>query len=252
MSLLRAFAALLCCALGGCATVNQMAFDKKSNSVDVANKSIVLMTIDVSRPDKSRFEPVPFVVNIEEPNAKSKQERQNFKLDKNKDTIKTEDGRTLFLARIALEPGPYKLMAVTGMARAFPVNGFFQVPLVTDFNLQPGSIVYVGRVTATLRPRESGEFRAGPLLPLIDQAIAGMSTSTWDVTIDDRSAMDLPLFRQTFKAVESASVVTSLLPPFDRVAVQRWWDNNAPTEKDKPGEGNVASGVGTAPEAKTN
>jgi hypothetical protein len=250
MSVLRSFAALLCCALGGCATVNHMAFDKKSNSVDVASKSVVLMTIDVSRPDKSRFEPVPFVVNIEKPNAQSKQERQNFKIDKDADTIKTEDGHTVFLARMALEPGPYKLVAVTGMARAFPINGFFQVPLITEFNLQPGSIVYVGRVTATLRSRESGEFRAGPLLPLIDQAIAGMSNSTWDVKIDDRSDTDLALFRQTFKAVESASVVKSPLPPFDRVAVQRWWDNNSTKDKEKPGEATAASGAGASADAK--
>jgi hypothetical protein len=250
MSLLRTFAAVLCCALGGCATVNHMAFDKKSNSVDVASKSVVLMTIDVSRPDKSRFEPVPFVVNIEKPNAQSKQERQNFKLDKDADTIKTEDGHTLFLVRMALEPGPYKLMAVTGMARAFPINGFFQVPLIADFNLKPGSVVYLGRVTATLRSRESGEFRAGPLIPLIDQAIAGMSNSTWDVTIDDRSETDLALFRQTFKAVDSASIVKSPLPPFDRVAAQRWWDNSSPKDKDNTGDANAASGAGASASGK--
>jgi hypothetical protein len=250
MSLLRTFAAVLCCALGGCATVNHMAFDKKSNSVDLASKSVVLMTIDVSRPDKSRFEPVPFVVNIEKPNAQSKQERQNFKLDKDEDTIKTEDGHTLFLARMALEPGPYKLMAVTGLARAFPINGFFQVPLVTDFDLKPGSIVYLGRVTATLRSRESGEFRAGPLLPLIDQAIAGMSNSTWDVTIDDRSDTDLALFRQTFKAVDSASIVKSPLPPFDRVAAQRWWDSSLPKDKDNPGDASAPSAAGSSASGK--
>ena len=246
----RTFAALLCSVLGGCATVNQMAFDKKSNSVDVSTKSVVLMAIDVSRPDKSRFEPVPFIVNIEKPNAQSKQDRQNFKLDKNADTVKTEEGHTLFLARMALEPGQYKLLAVTGFARAFPINGLFQVPLQTDLNVQPRSIVYVGRVTATLRSRESGEFRAGPLLPLIDQAVAGMSNSTWDVTLDDRSDKDLPLFRETFKAAESAPIVKSPLPPFDRVAVQRWWDHNSPKDKDQAGEATAPSTAGGSTDAK--
>lgn len=249
MSLLRTFAALVCCALGGCATVNHMAFDKKSDAVNVANKSVVLMTIDVSRPDKSRFEPVPFVVNIEKPNAQSKEERQNFKLDKDADTIKTEDGHTVFLARMALEPGPYRLMAVTGMARAFPINALFQVPLITDFNVKPGSIVYVGRVTATLRPRESGEFRAGPVIPLIDQAIAGMSTSTWDVTIEDRSATDLDLFRQEFKAVNSTSIIKAPLQPFDRAAAQRWWDNNSPKDKDKSADAGAAPVAATSANA---
>jgi len=236
MRLLRTFAAVMCCALGGCATVNHMAFDKKATSVDVSSKSVVLMTLDLYRPDHSRFEPVPIVVNIEEPNAKSKEERENFKFDKAVDSVKTEDGHTLYLARMALKPGPYKLMAVTGMARAFPINGFFQVPLITNLNVQPGTVVYVGRVSATLRPRQSGEFRAGPVLPLIDQAIAGMSGSTWDVTVDDHFDADMALFRQNFKAVETASVVRAPLPAYDRAAAQAWWENSS-SPKDKSEQG---------------
>ncbi len=56
-NVLRAVVAVMVCALGGCATVNPMAFDKKASSVSVAGKSVVLLTIDLSRPDKSRFEP---------------------------------------------------------------------------------------------------------------------------------------------------------------------------------------------------
>ena len=221
-------AALLCCSLGGCATttVNQMAFDEGARSVDTARKSVVLLTIDVFRPEKSVFEPVPSLVNVERPSAQSKQDRQNFVLDKDKDSVKDEGGHTLFLVRMALEPGPYQLSAVTGFAAAFPISGTFEVPLLADFNVQPRTIVYVGRVTATLRSRESGEFRAGPVIPLIDQSVSGMSRSTWDVTINDRSDKDVPLLRQKFKALESASIISSPLPSFDRMAIQRWWNNS--------------------------
>jgi hypothetical protein len=246
MTLLRAFAVLLCGVLGGCATVNHMAFDKNATSVDVSSKSVVLMTIDVYRPDKSRFEPVPTVVNIEEPNAQSKEERENFVLDKKLDSVTTEDGHTLYLARMALKPGPYKLMALFGMARAFPINAIFQVPLVTDFNLQPGTVVYMGRVTATLRPRQGDEFRAGPVIPLIDQAVAGMSGGTWDVSMDDRYDADLALFRQGFKAVESASVVKSPLPAFNRAAAQRWWEDHSTKDKGKPDDAAAAATTASA------
>ncbi len=251
MNLLRPMAVLLCCALGGCATVNHMAFDKKANKLDVASKSVVLMTVDVYRPEKSRFEPIPFVVNVEKPNAQSKVDRQNFLLDKNQDAIQSGDGHRLFLVRMALEPGPYKLMAVTGMARAFPINGMFQVPLVTDFTVEPRSVVYVGRVSAVLRSREGSEFRAGPVIPLIDQAIAGMSNSTWDVTIADRSEDDLSVFKQTYPALNSASIVKAPLPPFDRAAAQRWWDNNAPKDKDE-GKGKTADAGAPALSAASN
>jgi hypothetical protein len=225
--------ALLGCALGGCATVNHMAFDKNASSVDVSKKAVVLVAIEVKRSDDSRFQPVPFVVNVEKPNAQNKQDRQNFKVDKNEDAFVSEDGRTLFLTRMALEPGQYQLVAVTGFARAFPISAIFQVPLVTDFNLQPGSITYLGRVSASLRARKSGEFRAGPLLPLIDQSVAGMSTSTWDVTIENRADVDVPLYHKTFKALTSVSIATAPLPPFDRAAAQRWWDHDSAQEKEK-------------------
>jgi hypothetical protein len=249
----RTCAALLCGVLGGCATVNHMAFDKKANSVDLSSKSVVLVTIDLSRSDKSRFELLPFVIKFEKPNAQNKQDRQNFTLSKDADTVKTEDGHTLYLARVALEPGPYKLTEIMGNTGAFPIAQFL-VPILSDFNVPPRSIVYVGRVSATLRPRESGEFRAGPvgLLPnqLLAQSVAGISTSTWDVTIGDRSDSDLPLFRQTFKAVESAQVVKSSLSPFDRAAVQRWSDNNSLKDKDKAGETAVASPAESSADAK--
>jgi hypothetical protein len=233
MRLTRTCAALLSCALGGCATVNHMAFDKGADSVDVSKKSVVLVAIEVKRLDDSRFRPVPFVVNVEKPNAQSKQDRQNFKMDKDQDIFVSEDGHTLILTRMALEPGQYRLMAVMGFARAFPISALFQVPLVTDFNVQPRSITYLGRVSATLRSRKSGEFRAGPLFPLIDQSVAGMSTSTWDVTIENRADVDVPLYQKTFKALTAASIATMPLPPFDRAAAQAWWDRDSAQEKDK-------------------
>ena len=160
----------------------------------------------------------------------------------------SEDGRALFLTRMALEPGQYRLVAVMGFARAFPINALFQVPLVTDFNVRPGSITYLGRVSATLRSRTPGEFRAGPLFPLIDQSVAGMSTSTWDVTVENRAEVDVPLYQKTFKALTEASIATVPMPPFDRAAAQRWWDRDSAQENDKnkPPQEAVAPGISAA------
>jgi hypothetical protein len=241
MRLLRTFLALVGFALGGCATVNHMAFDQNASSVDVSKKSIVLIAIEVKRTDDSRFQPVPFVVKLEKPNAQSKADRDNFTLDKDRDAFVSEDGRTLFLTRMALAPGPYLLGVIDGFARAFPINGTFQIPLMTEFTVEPGSIAYVGRVSATLRPRQSGEFRAGAVVPLIDQSVAGMSTSTWDVVIDNRSDIDVPLYQKTFKALASASISVSPLAPFDRAAAQRWWDHNSKPAKAKQGTGDVVA-----------
>lgn len=227
-------AAVMCCALtAGCATVNPMAFDKGASAIDTTTQSVVLMTIDVSRQDDSRYVPNPFVVKIERPNAQSKEDRQNFKLDKNTDTV-AESGRTVYLARMALVPGQYRLGDITGDANAFPFISLFVVPLFLDFNVKPNSIAYVGRVTAKLRPRQDGEFRAGPLIPLIDQSVTGMSTGTWDVTVDDMSPKDIALFRTTYPALATASIESMPLPPFDRAVVQRWWDGQPAKEQKAP------------------
>ncbi len=223
-------AAIASCALGACATVNTMAFDKNAKTIDITQKSVVLLAIDVSRPDGSRHVPNPIVVRTEKPNAQTKEERQNFKLDRETDTV-VEDGRTLFLARMALAPGQYRLMDIFGDANAFPFIAAFSVPLLQNLNVTPNSIAYVGRVTAKLRPRQEGEFRAGPLIPLIDQAVSGMSTSTWDIAVDDMYARDVPLFKATYPALAAAIVESSPLPPFDRAAAQRWWDGQETTEQ---------------------
>jgi hypothetical protein len=63
-----------------------------------------------------------------------------------------------------------------------------------------------------------------------------MSTSTWDVTIENRADIDVPLYRRTFKALTSASVAVAPLPAFDRAAAQRWWDHDSAQDKDKSAE----------------
>lgn len=215
----------ICVALTGCATVNPMAFEKGVKTIDTSEKSVVLMTVEISRSDDSRFVPKPIAVKLELPNAKSKEERQNFKLNEDEDTVVSGE-RVVYLTRMALKPGKYKLGDVTGLAHAFPFVGTFVVPLLMDLEVKPNSITYVGRVTAKLRPRKEDEFRAGPLVPLIDQAATGMSGGTWDVTTDNMSQRDLPLYRAQFPALESAIIETAPLPLFDRAAVQRWWNGD--------------------------
>ncbi|MGR6035524.1 MAG: hypothetical protein ACU4EQ_04745 [Candidatus Nitrosoglobus sp.] len=210
-------------ALSGCATVNPMAVDKEARTVDITAKSIVLMTIDISRSDNSRYVPIPIVVKIEEPNAQSKQDRQNFKLAKHTDAIE-KDGHTIYMARMALEPGPYKLADISGQIKAFPFYGIFMVPLLLDFEVAPHSVTYIGRITAKLRPRQEGEFRAGPVIPLIDQAVTGMSSGTWDITVEDRAKEDISLFWTHYPALATMPVNSDPLPPFDRMAVQQWLD----------------------------
>lgn len=225
-------AAIVCCVVTGCATVNPMAFDKKSTAIDTKEKSIVLMTIDVSRADGSRFVPEPFVVKTAKQDPQGKEDPHNFKFSK--DDSLQENGHTVYLARLALVGGEYKLYDVTGSASAFPINSLFVVPLNMDLKVKPGSVTYIGRVTAKLRDRVGNEFRAGPVIPLIDQSISGMSGGTWDVSVDNLAEQDIALFRATYPVLNNVAIETSPLPKFDRAAAQRLWDGVPQTPAKAP------------------
>jgi hypothetical protein len=224
--LLRSLAVIIAgVVITGCATVNPMAFDKQTKTIDTKDKSILLMTVDISRSDESRFHPEPIVAKLEKVGAKTQEDRQNFKFAKGVDTVQ-ENGRDVYLLRFALVAGEYKLLQVVGMARAFPIQAMFIVPLLSDVKVTPNSVTYVGRVTAKLRHRLEGEFRAGPVIPLIDQGVAGMSGGTWDVSIENFAEKDIGLFRAAFPVLANTTIETAALAPFDRAAAQQYWDSD--------------------------
>jgi hypothetical protein len=248
-------AASFCCVLSGCATVNNTAVNRYSQTVDTSAKSVVLVAVEVYRTDNSRFVPEPFVIKTQTPHAQSKAERQNFKFGRETGSY-DKNGHPVYLVSMSLPPGQYLLGDVMGNASAFPVNSIFDVPLLIDFTVKPHSIVYVGHITAKLRHRNGDEFRAGPLLPLIDQAVSGLSTGTWDVAIEDDANQDIASFKDNFPVLASATVEDQELPPFDRAKAQRWWDGQQVEDQKvaanaKPTPVSDANPVATIPAATT-
>jgi hypothetical protein len=157
------------------------------------------------------------------PDPHTREDAQNFGFGSKTGSYE-KDGHTVYLISMAIAPGRYVLADIVGNASAFPVMGLFRVPLLVGFTAKPHSIIYLGHITAKLRHREDGEFRAGPLVPLLEQAVAGMSTGTWDVAIEDDADKEIPRFRTQFPALASSMISDEKLPPFDRVKAQSWWD----------------------------
>jgi hypothetical protein len=231
--IMRRFAWLGVLFLVGCANMTPMAVNKQTKNVDVNSKSIVLMTLDLARPETSRYIPHPLSVFFTKTDEQGKPLTQVFKVD---DDAGSTDSKldNKFLLRFALEPGQYEMSTVFGMAKAFPVVATFQIPLLMKINVSPKSVTYVGRVNALLRPRVGNEFRAGAVIPLIDQAVAGVSGGTFDITVVDASKEDIPEFKSTFTSLAATDIRTELLPPFDKSKVQSWWENDGkiPTASD--------------------
>jgi hypothetical protein len=190
-------------------------------SIDVGQKSMVLLTVSMSHPGSTVREPKMTVLNVEVPNAQDKADRQNFITD-DEGTV-DDNGRTTYELRLSIAPGKYVIMAGTGFIRVFPITALFQAPFLLDMDVPKNSVIYVGHIEATMRPMGDHDFRAGPLLPVFDQAAMGVSTSTFDVFVRDDSTTDIPLFRANFPALKDTSIKVQILPPFDRAKAYAWW-----------------------------
>lgn len=75
-----------------------------------------------------------------------------------------------------------------------------------------------------MRERQGNEFRAGPVIPLIDQGVAGASGGTFDIVVSDQWDTDQALFEKNFPALKGIEVRKSLVPAFDRAKAQKLWE----------------------------
>jgi hypothetical protein len=225
-----AAAIVLSVTLAGCVNVQTMALKKGQGALDTATKSVVLMAVEVSRADESRYQPLPSILWVTDLNWGAREQSLRFQMSKKNDTTEV-DGRTMYLTSITLSPGRYHFEGISGIAAAFPFVGQFFIPIVADFEVKPGSVSYLGHLKATMRTRREGEFRAGSVVPLIDQSATGMINHSWDVVLDDQSGSDLAMFREHVPALAGLDIVIDPLPPWDRAAAQSRWDGAADSDE---------------------
>ena len=219
--MIRSFAAaVLCCAAAGCATTDRMVVDKNATTLDTTEKSIVLLALEVSRTDANPFIPVPSYIHFEA--RHSGMENVDVRFVKKQHAVE-DNGKTIYLARMTMAPGEYKLEKISGTARSMKLIATFKVPLAIDVKVKPQSISYVGRLSATLRPRVKGEFPAGAGLPLQDQREAGMLANTWEISMADNAERDLALFREHYPALKGANIQTNGVLKFDRDSAHSQW-----------------------------
>lgn len=103
-------------------------------------------------------------------------------------------------------------------------TGIFVAPLHSELEAKGPGVFYLGHVNATVRERKEGEFRAGSITPLLDQALVGASDGTFDVEITDKWAVDEAAFRSRFPSLKGVTIEKAVLPPFDRAKAQQRWN----------------------------
>jgi hypothetical protein len=219
-----AFAVLL----SGCATPTKMALSNDSDTVSKTGKPIFLMTATLRNTYRTSFQPKLLVVNVEKAAVKDSADRINFTIDHKAkyDESGSATRGSSYLLRMELEEGEYVIRGLTSLGRSFPIMAIFFAPLHAKLKSAGPGVFYLGHVEATVRERENNEFKAGPSIPLIDQAIAGASGGTFDIEISDQWETDERKFRTNFSALGGITVQKAILLPFDRAQAQRWWEAN--------------------------
>ncbi len=195
-----------------CASRSNMTISKKTESIDTSQESIGIITAKTSNQINSNHEP-----NIQYAKIRSAEKEKTyvFGVETLKGSIQTETGE--YVISFQLPPGKYKIQQLYGDSGFFPVKGNFQIPLNSEFNLEPNQITYLGRVEAVNRERKTDEeLRAGSIFPLIDQQVTGFAKGTFDVGIYDKYEEDVVLIKKNYPFMADYTIKNKVLPPWVR------------------------------------
>ena len=218
--------ALVALLTAGCSTRPKMAFEADGKQAE-PNKTVLLMSFTVRNNYRAAYQPRLFAATIDRSKPREFADRFVFTMeDKGRNETDTPAEGNTYLLRMPIEPGAYVFQGLVSRVGALcpPVCSVFFTPLMLPITPQRPGVVYIGHVSATVRMREGDEFRAGYLVPLIEQALVGASGGSFDVEVSDRYATDEPLFRSQFPALKEAAISKAVLAPFDRAKVQKWWE----------------------------
>jgi hypothetical protein len=204
----------------GCATRLGMPFSEKDQA-PIDKEPIYLMTVSFKNQNMQKFQPEAQSVVMVKQEDNGKPVRRAYEMDKASfiRDQKTGEGKALIRLRAS---DAFNQLEYIG-ARSGLI-GVFILPLYQEIGADAPGVYYLGHVDAVVRPRGDNEFRAGPLIPLLDQAIAGASTGTFDVKFIDLYDQDVPKFKTIYPALSQVSIIKKIMPPWDRDKAQKEWD----------------------------
>ena len=220
------FSLLVILALTGCATSKKMALQDDKKQLTETSKAILLMTATLKNSYHKSYQPRMLIMHVEKPNAKESSDKINFPVD-DKAKFQEDDSEVAgnsYLIRMELDAGNYEIRGITSRAKSFLTPGWFFTPLHSPIEIKDRGVFYLGHISAIVRERQGDEVKAGPTIPLLDQAAVGASGGTFDVEITDQFAKEEALFRSKFPALSGVKIQKTILPAFDRAKAQQWWE----------------------------
>jgi len=206
---------LLCVAffMGGCAA--NMPLSKGQESVSLSSESIALVSVKISNQNKPEYQPSLLYAFFFPESEGAKKTHISI----NTDPIRSEKNQfNEYLLSFSLKPGTYNFSQIWGVYRVpLLMNAMCQIPLNAKVDIKPNEVIYLGNIDAVIRERKNdGEVRAGGVIPLIDQAVAGFSSGTFEVSINDRFDEDIKAFMAEYPALQNHKVEKAVLPQWTR------------------------------------
>lgn len=190
-------------AFSGCAT--KMALETNKTNLASLQKPVGIFTVRTANAFKPAYEPELNYVGVE-----SVATQKEMRFVPAKPYKQVENEYLEYLVSVDLEPGDYLFKRVDGRGSSFLISGNFNFPVKARFHLSSG-IAYLGHVSLTNRERKEGEEQSGAVIPLIDQAVCGFSSGTFDVLITDRSETDLPDFRRAYPQLNGVEITKAIM-----------------------------------------
>jgi hypothetical protein len=194
----------------GCATVKEAPLKANAADIDVSGEALVFLTARVSNAYKPTYPPKILVTFVQ--SADGSKELLSFRADEAYDT-----GPSHFehLVAFKLAPGRYQVRQIRAWHRSFPIMATFEVPIYQMIEIKGPGAYYLGRVEATVVERTDDKLlRAGSVVPLIDQSVAGASGGTFLVKIADRFDEDMRILGPRYPAITKLKVEKVLLKPW--------------------------------------
>jgi hypothetical protein len=200
--------------MSGCAG-NKMALTKGKSKIDLTKKSIALLSVRISNQDKpNRQLELQNVIICPQSETNCKHDLPSHYESPYKPYKKEKNHFNEYLLSYELKSGTYNIDGLYTTYRIPTLTaGFGFAKLNFKTEIKPNSISYLGHLDIVLRKKKSdAEISAGGNVPYIDQSIAGFSSGTFDVVVEDKFDEDMKSFISEYPALQKVKVEKSIFP----------------------------------------
>lgn len=200
--------ALCVLVFAGCATVSKMPLQEKGKTdISLAQKSILVAKLSIKNANKESQQPTICCIFLKKDDKDLSFTEPTLVSDKDK------EGKT-YIVSMEVTPGTTQINLVR-FFRQVPllIMAMADLPFNQTIEVPANKVVYLGNIDAVILPRtDDSQPRAGSLIPLIDQAVAGFSNGTFSAKVTDNFNADVAEIKTKFPKVANLDFVNMTLP----------------------------------------